>query len=185
MSWFRNRSWLGLVIGGLFTAVATLLSVISSQRYFVICATSSACAVLGIACCTWTITCSRRFVLRSSAIFVAVIAAWTITDAAGRAKQAWHNEQQMRFACRIAAECKDMHFVAGPGDGYLEACGEVFDISRLGNAVELRRAGQIAGGAFVNENGHMMAVPFNCGPELWNRAVDAERGRTNPPELSQ
>jgi hypothetical protein len=175
--WVKNWSWIGFVIGSVLVAGAALLSVISVPRYFTICAIASVCALLGIACCSWTAIGGVRLVTRIFAVVVAVVATLIISDVGRRAVGAWRSEEQMRFACRLADECKDVHFVSGTGDGYLVACGQLFEIFRLGNAVELKRAGQSAGGSVIKNDGHMVEFSFTCSPTLWNRAVDAGRSR--------
>lgn len=154
-----------------------LLGGISSQRYFWVSMCTLCFAVLGIASGLWSAFLDTRRWLRITAVVLVGLAVLIASDATRRASRAWRNEEQMRFACGMADSCADIKFQSGDGVRRLFACGHLFDIDELGNSVQLKRQGRIAGGGFVGNDGLMLDSGATCVSTLWNRAVEHERFR--------
>jgi len=171
----RFRSWFGLVLGTTSVVGAGFLSIVSSPRYFAICTSASVIGVVGILFSTLACLWSKRLAVRIPAVVLVGVGLLTFFDTTSRARYAWYHEKEMRFACRVAADCGTAEFISGPGDGYLSACGRLFEIEHLGNSVHLKRNGQLAGLGFADPGGEMTDVGWNCAPTLWNRAIAAER----------
>lgn len=175
--WKKSRSWIGLAVASICTWLAGFLSLVSAPRYFAICASSTALAVVAAGVCVSVALVEHRIVLRLCAAVIAGVALLMVPDAFRRAVGSWDDEREIRFACRMATDCGSIEFVPGPGDGYVSACGRLFKIYRTEMLVDLRRGGKIVGGGFIGPDGYMKGDTATCAPELWKRAVDAQRPR--------